>query len=129
MVTGPPGPEAASVLLGLDVAALSAEQVHAVVLACERLIRAAHAVQAEAMVAAAGPEPVANPESGREPLDDAAGGVGGDLGPRRGGWPSISAAAGSSSWGGSTPPAIWVRGCRGPGRRCGPGSGVSTRRG
>ncbi len=39
LVEGSPGPAAAALLLGLDVSALSAEQAHEVVLACERLVR------------------------------------------------------------------------------------------
>src|SRR4051812_23070385 len=68
-VMGAPGPEVAAVLLDLDASALAADSAYEVVLACERLVRATQAVQAEAMVVAAGPEPVADPESGREPLD------------------------------------------------------------
>ncbi len=69
LVKGPPGPELGSLLLGLEVSGLVADDAHEVVLACERLVRAAHAVQAEAMVTAAGPEPVVDEESGREPVD------------------------------------------------------------
>ena len=49
-------------LLGLDLAGLDPDAARDVVLGCERLVRAVHAVQAEAMVVCAGPPPVQEPD-------------------------------------------------------------------
>src|SRR4051794_18524587 len=44
VLAGPPTSESAALLLGLNVSALTADQAWEVVLSCERLVRAAHAV-------------------------------------------------------------------------------------
>jgi hypothetical protein len=83
VLEGVPCPTSAATLLGVDPSALSPDDAVVVVLAGEKLIRAVQAVQAEAMVAAAGPRPEPDPDTGREPLDDAAEWLAVDLGGSR----------------------------------------------
>ena len=49
-VAGPPTPDSAALLLGLDTSELDQDAAYEVVLAAERLVRAAQAVQNEAML-------------------------------------------------------------------------------
>jgi hypothetical protein len=54
----------------VEVATLSRSDALALVGGCERLIRMYQAIQAEAMVVAAGPQPPPDEASGNEPLDE-----------------------------------------------------------